>query len=139
MNRLKVGAIAVLLSLVGVPALAQQYDATQAIRLITPSSEESIAALLDDDDPMEMKDGALIPHGCASRDLALVMMIEKLGQDGRMAGAVLNRAFLVVLEARGVCLAGRPVNALAIYDSAFALLNESRRHARAANKTKFLR
>ena len=79
--------------------------------------------------------GAAIPRACASRDLAAVVMIEKFGEDGSVDGAELNSAFLVVLEARGVCLAGRSTNALAIYDSAIALLNEGRRQAQVGANT----
>jgi hypothetical protein len=130
MNRLKVLAMAAMLMWAAADgALAEPRDAVQAIRLKLPSPAEVVAALLNDHDLMTIEKGALIPRGCATRDLALITMIEDAGDDASVNGEALGKAFLVVLEARGVCLAGRPVNALALYDSAIALLSQSGSHA----------
>jgi hypothetical protein len=55
-------------------------------------------------------------HGCAARDLQILMLIEERESSNTVATEKLNDAMLSMLEARIVCHEGRVVDAMNIYD-----------------------
>ena len=65
---------------------------------------------------------AVLPRSCVTRDLAIVTLIEKLGEAQATQPAVLANAFIEVLDARRVCSAGVTHGALEIYDRVGARL-----------------
>jgi len=135
MKRLNTGIAIALMILVGGSASAQQRDPVQPVKLtVGQSASEMRTIMLKDTDPMRVEKGATISRGCPARDLTLITTIEELGVEGRVPGETLYAAFLAMLEARDVCAAGRARAALAIYDSALALLDQSRTPAQVAIK-----
>jgi hypothetical protein len=54
---------------------------------------------------------------CAGRDIKLVVAIEDAGEAQSVSAERLGQAFAALLEARGLCRAGRLDEALAAYDS----------------------
>lgn len=58
---------------------------------------------------------------CAMREIAVITLIEDLGEVGSLPADQLNGAALTHLRARSVCYAGRIEEALALYDSVLAL------------------
>lgn len=71
-------------------------------------------------------DGAL-PQSCASRDLAIFSLIEKLGEAQNRQSSVLGDAFIDVLDARRTCREGGTDQALAIYNRIGAQLTGAER------------
>jgi hypothetical protein len=56
-------------------------------------------------------------HGCAARDLQILMLIEDRESSGMLSMETSNDALLAMLEARVVCHEGHVVDAMALYDS----------------------
>jgi hypothetical protein len=56
-------------------------------------------------------------HGCAARDLQILMLIEDRESSGVLSVETSSDALLAMLEARIVCHEGRVVDAMALYDS----------------------
>jgi hypothetical protein len=55
-------------------------------------------------------------HGCAARDLQILMLIEERESSNTVAAEKLDAAMLTMLQARIVCHEGRVVDAMNIYD-----------------------
>jgi hypothetical protein len=55
-------------------------------------------------------------HGCAARDLQVLMLIEERESSNTVATEKLDAAMLSMLQARIVCHEGRVVDAMNIYD-----------------------
>ena len=56
-------------------------------------------------------------HGCAARDLQILMLIEERESSNTVAAEKLDAAMLTMLQARIVCHEGRVVDAMNIYDA----------------------
>jgi hypothetical protein len=61
-------------------------------------------------------DIALRSTSCVARDLAVVTLIEALGEARSVKPVLLADATMRVLQARNACQNGKPAEALAIYD-----------------------
>ena len=59
--------------------------------------------------------GGSFTRGCAARDMQVVMMLEQ--QDTNNEIAAHNEALSTLFDARMVCLSGRVLDALEIYDN----------------------
>ncbi|MGL5165543.1 MAG: hypothetical protein ACRC9K_06630 [Afipia sp.] len=71
----------------------------------------------------------LLPQSCASRDLAIFSLIEKLGEAQSRQPSMLGDAFTDVLDARRICREGHADEALAIYNRIGAQLIDDERWA----------
>ena len=56
-------------------------------------------------------------HGCAARDLQILMTIETRENSGTVSAERLSEAMVEMMHARIVCHQGRVLDALAIYDA----------------------
>jgi len=59
--------------------------------------------------------GGSFTRGCAARDMQVVMMLEQQDSDNDIAAH--NEALSTLFDARMVCLSGRVLDALEIYDN----------------------
>lgn len=67
---------------------------------------------------------------CAERDLKVITLIEAQGEAQRLPAAVLAAAGFAQMDARLMCLSGRPAEALAQYDAILAVLGLPRQATR---------
>jgi hypothetical protein len=58
-------------------------------------------------------------NSCAMRDTRFLLQLDQYREQGNMPGEKLYAAYLTMLRARTACSAGRPEEALQLYDSAF--------------------
>jgi hypothetical protein len=56
---------------------------------------------------------------CSMRDARFLLQLDQHGEQGDVPGEKLYAAYLTMLRARTACSAGRPEEALQLYDSAF--------------------
>jgi len=54
---------------------------------------------------------------CATRDMQVLMMLEQSASDNVTAAPELNEALSALFDARIVCIQGRALDAIAIYDN----------------------
>ena len=61
--------------------------------------------------------GGSFTRGCAARDMQVLMMVEQLDSGNDLAAQQMNEVMSELFDARMVCLSGRVLDALVIYDS----------------------
>ena len=61
--------------------------------------------------------GGSFTRGCAARDMQVLMMVEQLDSGNDLAAQKMNEVMSELFDARMVCLSGRVLDALVIYDS----------------------
>ena len=61
--------------------------------------------------------GGSFTRGCAARDMQVLMMLEQLGSGNSVAAQQMNEVMRELFDARMVCLGGRVLDALVIYDN----------------------
>jgi hypothetical protein len=61
--------------------------------------------------------GGSFTRGCAARDMQVLMMLEQLDSGNSVAAQQMNEVMSELFDARMVCLGGRVLDALVIYDN----------------------
>jgi hypothetical protein len=100
-------------SLIGGPAGECQHDQLKKEAHMRKLGGFSIIALLIG---LTGASAQTISRECAQRDLALVVLIEELGEAGVVPADKIAAAYSAMLEAREVCRSGRDAQALRMYE-----------------------